>query len=51
MSVYEKLEALNITLPDLTPPVAPFVPFLRTVIEPHQRIMKHSAQGKIVLMP
>jgi len=30
MSVYEKLEALNITLPELTPPVAAFVPFLRT---------------------
>ena len=30
MSVYEKLVALNITLPDLTPPVAAFVPFLRS---------------------
>lgn len=30
MSVYEKLQALNITLPELTPPVAAFVPFLRT---------------------
>jgi enamine deaminase RidA (YjgF/YER057c/UK114 family) len=30
MSVYEKLDALNITLPELTPPVAAFVPFLRT---------------------
>jgi enamine deaminase RidA (YjgF/YER057c/UK114 family) len=30
MSVYEKLNALNITLPELTPPVAAFVPFLRT---------------------
>ena len=30
MSVYEKLEALHITLPELTPPVAAFVPFLRT---------------------
>jgi len=30
MSVYEKLEALNITLPELTPPVAAFVPFLRS---------------------
>jgi len=29
MSVYEKLDALNITLPELTPPVAAFVPFLR----------------------
>jgi enamine deaminase RidA (YjgF/YER057c/UK114 family) len=28
--VYEKLEALNITLPELTRPVAAFVPFLRT---------------------
>jgi enamine deaminase RidA (YjgF/YER057c/UK114 family) len=30
MSVYEKLEALDITLPDLTPPVGAFVPFLRS---------------------
>jgi enamine deaminase RidA (YjgF/YER057c/UK114 family) len=30
MSVYEKLKALNIVLPDVTPPVAAFVPFLRT---------------------
>jgi enamine deaminase RidA (YjgF/YER057c/UK114 family) len=30
MSVYEKLDALNIALPQLTPPVAAFVPFLRT---------------------
>ena len=30
MSVYEKLNALKITLPELTPPVAGFVPFLRT---------------------
>ena len=30
MSVYEKLDALNITLPELTPPVAAFVPFLCT---------------------
>jgi hypothetical protein len=30
VSVYEKLGALNITLPELTPPVADFVPFLRT---------------------
>jgi enamine deaminase RidA (YjgF/YER057c/UK114 family) len=30
VSVYEKLDALNITLPELTPPVAAFVPFLRT---------------------
>ena len=30
MSVYEKLDALNITLPELTPAVAAFVPFLRT---------------------
>ena len=30
MSVYDKIEALNITLPALTPPVAAFVPFLRT---------------------
>jgi len=29
VSIYEKLEALNITLPELTPPVAAFVPFLR----------------------
>jgi hypothetical protein len=30
LSVYEKLDALNINLPDLTQPVAVFVPFLRT---------------------
>jgi enamine deaminase RidA (YjgF/YER057c/UK114 family) len=30
MSVYEKLKALNIVLPELTPPAAAFVPFLRT---------------------
>src|ERR1044072_5009888 len=30
MPVYEKLKALNIVLPDLTPPAAAFVPFLRT---------------------
>src|SRR5690348_13572306 len=30
MSVYEKLHALNITLPQLTPPVATFVPFVRS---------------------
>jgi enamine deaminase RidA (YjgF/YER057c/UK114 family) len=30
VSVYERLEALNITLPKLTPPVAAFVPFLRS---------------------
>ncbi len=30
MSVYQKLEALNITLPEPTPPVAAFVPFLRS---------------------
>ena len=30
MSVYERLEALNIALPKLTPPVATFVPFLRS---------------------
>jgi enamine deaminase RidA (YjgF/YER057c/UK114 family) len=30
MSVYEKLDALNITLPELTAPVAAFVPFLRS---------------------
>jgi enamine deaminase RidA (YjgF/YER057c/UK114 family) len=30
VSVYEKLDALNITLPELTRPVAAFVPFLRT---------------------
>ena len=29
MSVYERLEALNIALPKLTPPVAAFVSFLR----------------------
>jgi enamine deaminase RidA (YjgF/YER057c/UK114 family) len=30
MNVYEKLDALNIVLPQVTPPVAAFVPFLRT---------------------
>ena len=30
MSVYDKLAALNITLPKATPPVAAFIPFLRT---------------------
>jgi enamine deaminase RidA (YjgF/YER057c/UK114 family) len=30
MSVYEKLKALNITLPQLEAPVAAFVPFVRT---------------------
>ena len=30
MSVYEKLNSLNITLPKLDPPVAAFVPFVRT---------------------
>jgi len=30
MSIYEKLSDLNITLPELTPPVAAFVPYLRT---------------------
>ena len=30
MSVYEKLESLNITLPEVTPPAGAFLPFLRT---------------------
>ena len=30
MSVYAKLDALKITLPQLAPPVAAFVPFVRT---------------------
>ena len=30
MSVYEKLKTLNIILPEVTPPAAAFVPFLRT---------------------
>jgi enamine deaminase RidA (YjgF/YER057c/UK114 family) len=30
MSVYEKLNSLNITLPKLDPPVAAFLPFVRT---------------------
>jgi enamine deaminase RidA (YjgF/YER057c/UK114 family) len=30
MSAYEKLRALNITLPETTPPAAAFVPFVRT---------------------
>ena len=29
-SVYERLDALHITLPELTPPVAAFLPFLRS---------------------
>ena len=29
MSVYDKLKALNITLPSLDPPVAAFLPFVR----------------------
>lgn len=29
MSVYEKLSALNVVLPEVTPPVAAFVPFLQ----------------------
>jgi enamine deaminase RidA (YjgF/YER057c/UK114 family) len=30
MSVYEKLHTLRITLPEVTPPVAAFVPYVRT---------------------
>ncbi len=30
MSIYEKLKARNITLPQVDPPVAAFVPFVRT---------------------
>jgi enamine deaminase RidA (YjgF/YER057c/UK114 family) len=30
MSVYDKLKTLNIALPKLTPPVAAFVPFVRS---------------------
>jgi enamine deaminase RidA (YjgF/YER057c/UK114 family) len=30
MSVYERLKALNISLPEITPPAAAFVPFVRT---------------------
>jgi enamine deaminase RidA (YjgF/YER057c/UK114 family) len=30
VTVYERLDALNIVLPELTPPVAAFVPFLRS---------------------
>jgi enamine deaminase RidA (YjgF/YER057c/UK114 family) len=30
MSVYEKLSALSISIPQLTPPVAAYVPFVRT---------------------
>ena len=30
MSIYKKLNDLNITVPELTPPVAAFVPYLRT---------------------
>jgi enamine deaminase RidA (YjgF/YER057c/UK114 family) len=30
MSVYERLRALNVSLPEVKPPVAAFVPFVRT---------------------
>jgi len=30
MSAYDKLDTLKITLPELTPPVAAFIPSLRT---------------------
>jgi enamine deaminase RidA (YjgF/YER057c/UK114 family) len=30
MSIYDKLESLNITLPHLDPPLAAFVPFVRS---------------------
>jgi enamine deaminase RidA (YjgF/YER057c/UK114 family) len=30
MSVYERLRALNVSLPEIKPPVAAFVPFVRT---------------------
>jgi enamine deaminase RidA (YjgF/YER057c/UK114 family) len=30
VSIYERLEALNITLPEVAPPVAAFLPFLRS---------------------
>jgi enamine deaminase RidA (YjgF/YER057c/UK114 family) len=30
MSAYDRLRALNVTLPGLTPPAAAFVPFVRT---------------------
>jgi len=30
VTVYERLDALKITLPEMTPPVAAFVPFLRS---------------------
>jgi len=30
MSIYDKLKSLNITLPVLDPPVAAFIPFVRT---------------------
>jgi enamine deaminase RidA (YjgF/YER057c/UK114 family) len=30
MSIYEKLESLNIALPEVTPPVGAFLPFLRS---------------------
>ena len=30
MSIYQKLKSLNITLPKIDPPVAAFVPFVRT---------------------
>ena len=30
MSVYEKLKALNVSLPEMTQPVAAFVPYVRS---------------------
>lgn len=30
MNVYDKLEELSITLPEVSPPAAAFVPFVRT---------------------
>ena len=46
MSVYEKLGALRIALPQVTPPVAAFVPFLRTgnLIFLSGHIAKHDGQ-------
>jgi enamine deaminase RidA (YjgF/YER057c/UK114 family) len=46
VSVYEKLGALNIVLPELTPPVAAFVPFLRTgnLLFLSGHIAKHGAK-------
>ena len=44
MSIYEKLDALHIALPQLTPPVAAFLPFLRTMLFLSGHIAKKDGQ-------